>query len=157
VVLALVLASCGGAPAPGATYPQDVAFEDHGSVSQSGIEQEKAAIAVAVDAAARTELAALVTIEKTVPEGRIAIAVFQGQQRTGGYSVKVDKVTRRTATTLEVRAVFTAPAADAIVIQVLTSPAHIVSVAAADASGVDRVVLVDAAGKQQASVTVPIR
>jgi len=40
---------------------------------------------------------------------------------------------------------------------VLTSPAHIVSVARADVTGVDRVVLVDASGKQQASVTVPIR
>lgn len=156
-MLALFLASCGGAAAPGATYPQDVSFEDHGSLSQSGIEQETPAIAVAVDAEAKVELTALATIEKPVPEGRIAIAVFQGQQRTGGYSVKVDKVTRRTATTLEVRAVFTAPAADAIVIQVLTSPAHIVSVASADVSGVDRVVLIDAAGEQRASVTVPIR
>jgi hypothetical protein len=157
VAVALILASCGGAAAPGPTYPQDVPFEDHGNVSQSGIEQERPAIAVAVDAAAKTELAALVTTDKPVPEGRIAIAVFQGEQRTGGYSVRVDKVTRRTATTLEVRAVFTAPAADAIVTQVLTSPAHIVSVASADVSGVDRVVLVDTAGKQRASVTVPIR
>src|SRR5687767_4523151 len=97
-VLALVLASCGGAAAPAATYPQDVSYEDHGSVSQSGIQQERPAIAVAVDAAAKTELAALAATDKPVPEGRIAIAVFQGQQRTGGYSVRVDKVTRRTAT-----------------------------------------------------------
>lgn len=157
MVVALILASCGGAAAPGPTYPQDVAFEDHGSVSQSGIEQERPAIAVAVDAAAKTELAAFATTDKPVPEGRLAIAVFQGQQRTGGYRIQVDKLTRRTATTLEVRAVFTAPAADAVVTMALTSPAHIVSVASADVSGVDRVVLVDAAGKQQASVTVPIR
>lgn len=156
-MFALILASCGGAAAPGATYPQDVPFEDHGSVSQSGIEQERPAIAVAVDAAAKTELAALAATDRPVPEGRIAIAVFQGQQRTGGYSVKVDKVTRRTATTLEVRAIFTAPGPDAVVTQALTSPAQIVSVANVDVSGVDRVVLVDSAGKQQASVTVPIR
>lgn len=156
-MLALIFASCGGATAPGPTYPQDVPFEDHGSVSQSGIEQATPAIAVAVDAAAKVELAGLAATERPVPEGRIAIAVFQGQQRTGGYSVKVEKVTRRTATTLEVRAVFTAPAADAIVTTVLTSPAHIVSVAQADTTGVDRVVLVDAAGKHRASVTVPIR
>ena len=156
-MFALILASCGGAAAPAATYPQDVSFEDHGTAGQSGIEQERPAIAVAVDAAAKTELAALATTDKPVPEGRIAFAVFQGQQRTGGYSVRVDKVTRRTATTLEVRAVFTAPGPDALVIQVLTSPVHIVSVASADVSGVDRVVLLDSAGKQQASVTVPIR
>lgn len=156
-MLAVVLVSCGGAAAPGATYPQDVAFEEHGSASQSGIEQERPAIAVAVDAQAKTELAALVTTDSAVPDGRVAIVVFQGQQRTGGYSVKVESITRRTATTLEVRAVFSAPAADAIVTQVLTSPAHIVSVARADVTGVDRVVLVDSAGKQQASVTVPIR
>lgn len=157
MVLALILASCGGGAAPGATYPQDVPFEDHGSASQSGIEQPTPAIAVAVDAAAKAELAALATTAEPVAEGRIAIAVFQGEQRTGGYSVKVDKVTRRTATTLEVRAVFTAPGADAIVIQVLTSPFHVISVAGADVTGVDRVMLVDAAGKQHASVTVPIR
>lgn len=112
---------------------------------------------MAADARAKTELAALVKTDRDVPEGRIAIAVFQGQQRTGGYSVKVDKVTRRTATTLEVRAVFSAPPADAVVIQVLTSPVQIVSVARADVIGVDRVVLIDAAGKQHASVTVPLR
>jgi protease stability complex PrcB-like protein len=156
-VLALVLVSCGGSAAPGATYPQDVRFEDHGSVSQSGIEQSTPAIAVAVDAEAKVELARLATAKRPVPDGRIAIAVFQGQQRTGGYSVRVEKMTLRTATTLEVRAVFTAPATDAIVTQVLTSPAHIVSVAQVDVTGVDRVVLVDASGKQQASVTVPIR
>lgn len=156
-MLALFLASCGGAAAPGPTYPLDVSFEEHGSVGQSGIEQPTPAIAVAVDSGAKVELGQLASIERPVPEGRIAIAVFQGQQRTGGYSVKVEKVTRRTATTLEVRAVFTAPAVDAIVIQVLTSPAHIVSVASADVTGVDRVVLVDAEGEQRASVTVPIR
>lgn len=156
-MLALILTSCGGAAAPGATYPQDVPFEDHGSASQSGIEQERPAIAVAVDAAARTELAAFVAIDRPVPEGRIAIAVFQGEQRTGGYSVRVEKITRRTATTLEVRAAFAAPGPEAVVIQALTSPVHVVSVAAADVSGVDRVVLVDSAGKQRASVTVPIR
>jgi hypothetical protein len=156
-VLVLILASCGGSVAPGATYPQDVAFEDHGSVSQSGIEQSTPAIAVAVDAEAKVELGRLATVERTVPDDRIAIAVFQGQQRTGGYNVQVEKISRRTATTLEVRALFTAPAADAIVIQVLTSPAHIVSVARADVTGVDRVVLVDASGTQRASVTVPIR
>lgn len=156
-MLALILASCGGSAGPGATYPLDVSFEEHGSVSQSGIEQSTPAIAVAVDSEAKVELASLATAERPVPEGRIAIAVFQGQQRTGGYSVKVDKVTRRTATTLEVRAVFSSPAADAIVIQVLTSPAHIVSVASADVTGLDRVVLIDAAGEQRASVTVPIR
>jgi hypothetical protein len=156
-VLALILVSCGGAAPAAPSYPRDVAFEDHGTVSQSGIEQSTPAIAVAVDSQAKAELEALARPGRPVPDDRIAIAVFQGEQRTGGYSVKVERITLRTATTLEITAVFSEPPSDAIVIQVLTSPAHIVSVARADVSGVDRVVLVDASGKQRASVTVPIR
>lgn len=112
---------------------------------------------MAVSAESKVELEALAEVGRPVSEGRVAIAVFQGQQRTGGYTVQVETVTRRTATTLEVRAVFSSPAADAVLIQVLTSPAHVISVAKADVIGVDRVVLVDAEGKQRASVTVPIR
>ena len=144
------------APA-GVSYPRDVPFEDHGTAMQAEIGQSTPAIGVAPDAEAKAELERIAPAGRAVPDDRVAIAVFQGEQRTGGYSVKVGSVTRRTATTLEVRAVFSSPAPDAIVIQVLTSPAHIVSVARADVTGVDRVVLVDASGKQQASVTVPIR
>ncbi|MGH2378853.1 MAG: protease complex subunit PrcB family protein [Candidatus Limnocylindria bacterium] len=156
-MLSLVLASCGGAAGPGAAYPQDVPFQDHESVSQADLGQSTPAIAVAVDAGTKAELDRIAGSARPVPEGRLAIAVFQGDQRTGGYTVRVERVTLRTAATLEVHAVFTSPAADAVVTQVLTSPAHIVTVARADVSGVDRVVLLDQAGEQRASVTVPIR
>lgn len=156
-MLALLLACGGGAAPASVTYPREVPFEEHGTLTQAEIGQSTPAVAVAVEPQAKAELERLAPAERPIAGDRVAIAVFQGEQRTGGYSVRVEAITRRTATTLEVRAVFTAPAPDAIVIQVLTSPAHIVSVARADVVGVDRVVLVDASGSQKASVTVPIR
>lgn len=154
----LLVAACGGAGAPsGVSYPQDVRFEDHGTTSQADHQDGAPLVVVAADAQARAGLERLVGPQRPIADGRVAIGVFQGQQRTGGYAIKVERVVRRTATTLEVRAAFSSPPPDAIVIQVLTSPAHVVSVARADAAGVDRVVLVDAGGAQRASVTISIR
>lgn len=157
-VVALLVGGCAGPAAPaGVSYPRDVPFEDHGTISRSDHQDGAPAVIVAAGAQARATLERLAAPRRPIPDDRVAIAAFQGQQRTGGYAIKVDRITRRTATTLEVRAAFASPPPDAIVIQVLTSPAHVVSVARADLTGVDRVVLVDASGSQKAEASVATR
>jgi len=94
--------------------------------------------------AARAKIANLVP-NATAPSGRVLVAVFQGQQSTGGYSVQITAI-ERNGDELVVRATFGVPAPGAMVTQVLTSPAHIVSIASADATGVKEAILVDQSG-----------
>lgn len=53
------------------------------------------------------------------------VTVFQGRQSTGGYVVRVERMTS-TGTVLHVRARFTVPRPGDMVTQVFTSPAHTV-------------------------------
>ena len=84
--------------------------------------------------------------------GRVTVAVFQGKKSTGGYAVRINAIDRRGAE-LVVRATFGAPGIGAIVTQVLTSPAHVVSIASADASGLRVAILVDDSGGELARAT----
>lgn len=146
----VVLGACaGGAALSPAT--QNIAFTDHGTTQQSGNDGGPRIVAAA-NAQARTELAALLP---TLPAAtdRVYIGAFAGSQRTGGYALRVDAV-ERTGDRLVVRATFTAPPSDAITIQVLTSPAHLVSIPAADAAGVREVVLIDQSGAERARGSV---
>src|SRR5882762_9192810 len=85
--------------------------------------------------------------------GRVTVAVFQGQKTTGGYAVRINAIERR-GDQLVVRATFGAPGPGAIVTQVLTSPAHVVSIAAADATGLREAILVDDSGTEIARASV---
>jgi hypothetical protein len=87
-------------------------------------------------------------------EGRLYIAVFAGSQRTGGYAIRVAGVDRD-GDTLTVRAVFVAPPPGALTIQMLTSPAHLVSIDRQSASGVREILLVDQTAAERARGTVP--
>jgi len=105
-----------------------------------------------------TSDASRATIERLVPSatvsaGRVMVAVFQGEQRTGGYAIRVSAIERRGDQIL-VRATFSAPGPGAIVTQALTSPAHVVSIAAADATGLRDGVLLDETGTERARVTI---
>jgi hypothetical protein len=130
---------------------QNIAFTDHGTTQQSGNDGGPRIVAAA-NAQARTELA---TLLPTLPAAtdRVYIGAFAGSQRTGGYALRVDAV-ERTGDRLVVRATFTAPPSGAITIQVLTSPAHLVSISAPDAAGVREVVLVDQSGAERARGSV---
>lgn len=151
MAVALVLAACGGAGAPGVSGTRDVSFTDHGSTAQSRRGDATPHVVVGASASARAELEQLLG-QVAVPDERVPIGVFQGQQRTGGYAIRVTRVVRAD-TTLEVHAAFTSPPPDAIVTMVLTSPAHLVSVARGDAEGLQRVVLLDQSGSQRVTVT----
>ena len=87
-------------------------------------------------------------------DDRLYIAVFAGSQRTGGYAIRVAGVDR-SGDTLTVRAVFSVPAAGAITIQVLTSPAHLVSIERQSAAGAREIVLVDQSAAERARGPVP--
>jgi hypothetical protein len=94
--------------------------------------------------AARATIAARVPNTAT-PSGRVLVAVFQGQKNTGGYSIAITAI-ERNGDQLVVRATFGGPDPGGMVTQALTSPAHVVSIAAADATGVREAILVDRAG-----------
>jgi hypothetical protein len=79
--------------------------------------------------------------------------VFQGQKNTGGYSIRISGIERR-GDQLVVRATFSAPGPGAIVTQALTSPAHVVSIAAADAAGLREAVLIDDSGAERARTSI---
>jgi hypothetical protein len=127
-------------PSPSA---RSVAFTEVAATSQAQDDSGEMLVVGTTDAA-RAKITDLVP-NATAPSGRVLVAVFQGQQNTGGYSVQITAI-ERNGDQLVVRATFGVPGPGAIVTQVLTSPAHVVSIAAADAAGVREAVLVDRTG-----------
>jgi hypothetical protein len=127
-------------PSPSA---HSVAFSEVAATSQARDDSGEMLMVGTTDAA-RAKIVDLVP-NATAPSGRVLVAVFQGQQNTGGYSVQITAV-ERNGDQLIVRATFGVPGPGAMVTQVLTSPAHIVSIAAADATGVREAILVDSSG-----------
>jgi len=89
----------------------------------------------------------------TASAGRVMVAVFQGQQNTGGYSVHITAIERR-GDQLVVRATFASPGPGAIVTQVLTAPAHVVSIATVDAIGIREAILFDDRGSEIARIAI---
>lgn len=146
--LAALLAGCASG-AGGVSTPPSVPFTDHGATQQSGY--GGGARLVLATAPNPTGLGGLAP---TGSGGRLYIGVFAGAQRTGGYDVRVDRI-ERTADTLFIHATVTAPGSSAITIQVLTSPAQLVSIDGLSASGLKTAVLVDQAGAERARATVP--
>ncbi|HEX4743438.1 MAG TPA: protease complex subunit PrcB family protein [Candidatus Limnocylindria bacterium] len=131
----LLLVACGGAGAPGplasasqtaAVSERTVAFADAGATTQGrradgpGIEAVRAGTG-------------------------LRITAYMGEQRSGGYAIRIERITRA-GNELRVVARFTAPAPDAMVTMALTSPAHTVTV---DESA-DVVVLFDTTGAERA-------
>jgi hypothetical protein len=139
----------GGSVSPSPTT-RSVAFVEVAATSQARDDSGPDLVVGTTDAA-RARIAALVP-GASVPSGRVMVAAFQGQRTTGGYSVKITSVERR-GDQLLVRATFTSPGPGGIVTQVLTSPAHVVSIAAADAAGLREAILFDQSGTEIARVT----
>ena len=120
-------AACAATRPPDVTVPAGaaVAFRDEGATQQSG------------------QLSAGIEAAST---GRgLRITVYQGEQRSGGYAIRIERMTRL-GDELRVHAAFSAPAKDALVTMALTSPAHTVSVDETAAV----VVLYDTSGAERA-------
>ncbi len=139
----MLLLACG---ASANALPRDVQYVDVAKVQMSAHDGPPAIVVGA-------GVTALVR-DVPVPADRVLVGAFQGGQRTGGYAISVDRVTRD-GDRLIVRATFTAPAPGGVVTQVLTSPAHVVAIASADMAGVRTVALLDAAGSERASLRLP--
>lgn len=146
--MVIVIAACGGASVSART----ISFIDHGATQQSANDGGPQLL-VASDNATRANL---VSLYPNVPPdpGRVYLGVFAGQQRTGGYSVHVDSV-ERVGDRLNIRSTFGAPPSGALTIQVITSPAQLISIAPSDATGVREAVLVDQSGVEKGRATVP--
>jgi len=103
------------------------------SATNSGVQEPR--LTVARDAAAWTTLwtehSGLQVPGASAPSidfgSEMAIVVFLGQRPTGGYAVAIESV-ERGPNGLVVHALETAPAADAMTTQALTSPMHAVAV-----------------------------
>ena len=124
---------------------RSVAFTEVAATSQTGDDSGPDLI-VGTTEAWRTKITQRVP-GATSSASRVLVAVFQGQQNTGGYSVHITAI-ERNGDQLIVHATFGVPGPGALVTQVLTSPAHIVSIAAADAAGVRDAVLLDQSGAE---------
>ena len=85
-------------------------------------------------------------------DGRVRLTVRAGERRTGGYGITVTRITR-TGSRLTITCETRAPAAAAIVTQVLTSPAQTVSVDAALVRGIRDAALLDQSGAELARVS----
>jgi hypothetical protein len=108
------------------------------------------AIVVGTNDQSRATLARLVDGAK-VPDGRVAVAAFQGQQTSGGFSIHIERI-ERSGDQLLVHAKFSEPAPGSMNTMALTSPVHVVSIAASDAAGLREAILVDGAGAQRARI-----
>lgn len=88
-----------------------------------------------------------------VPAGRVAVAAFQGEQISGGFSIQIERI-ERSGDQLLVHAKFSEPAPGSMNTMALTSPVHVVSIAASDASGLTAAVLLDGTGAERAKATL---
>jgi hypothetical protein len=86
-----------------------------------------------------------------VPAGRVAVAAFQGQQTSGGFSIHIDRI-ERSGDQLVVHATFSEPAPGSMNTMALTSPVHVVSIADADAKNLREAVLLDQTGTERARI-----
>jgi hypothetical protein len=127
---------------------QSIPFTDHGMTQQSRHDGGPA-IVVTADLA-NTGLAQLVASPSA---GRIYIAAFQGARSTGGYAIQIERV-ERAGDRLTVHAALTVPPPGSLTIQVLTSPAHLVSIDRQSVAGVREAIVVDRAGTEIARTTV---
>lgn len=143
--------ACGGGA--GLSGGSAISFTENVATAQSEHSGPDPLVIVAADASAKARLGGLLARLQLGAEDTALVGAFQGQQRTGGYQIRIERLVR-SGDTLEVHAAFEAPPPDAITIQVITSPAHVVAVKRADVSGLKRVRLLDTQGKERASATL---
>jgi hypothetical protein len=149
LLAAIILAVClGGACA---TTARAVAFADVASAATSRHEGGPALIIGTTDGA-RATIASL-RPGLTLPGGIVLVAAFQGQQPTGGFGIRIARI-ERDGDRLVVRAIFSKPLDNGFVTDLVTSPVHIVSIAASDTFGVREAVLLDETGVERARASL---
>ena len=135
----------------GGSVPRNVTFTEVTYVAY-GRHDSGSAIVVGTNDQSRATLARLVDGAK-VPDGRVAVAAFQGEQISGGFSIQIERI-ERSGDQLLVHAKFSEPAPGSMNTMALTSPVHVVAIAAADAAGLKDAVLLDSTGAERAKATL---
>jgi hypothetical protein len=113
--------------------PEPLELRSVMQVTNSGVQEQRLVVARDAEAWATlwSEHAKLEVPGAAAPEidfdKEMAVAVFLGSRPTGGHAVTIESV-ERGPTGLVVHALATAPAADAMTTQALTSPMHAVAV-----------------------------
>lgn len=130
---------------------RNVPFSDVAYVTY-GRHDTGTAIVVGLSAQSRATLARLID-GANVPTDRVAVAAFQGEQVSGGFSIRIDRIERK-GDQLLVHATFSEPAPGSMNTMALTSPVHVVSIATADAVGLREAVLIDQTGVQRAMASL---
>lgn len=154
--VAVVLAACGSnalAPSAASTSPamKSVTFSEV-ATTQHANHDGGAEIIVGSSSSARGAILGRVNAA-TPPSAAVLVGVFQGEQRTGGHAIQITKI-ERLGDQLLVHATLTAPPADGFVTQVMTSPAHIVSLAASELAGAKIAILLDETGAERARADI---
>jgi len=139
-----------GSGAARGTVPTNVTFTEITYVAY-GRHDSGPAIVVGTNDHWRATLARLVDAA-SVPAGRVAVAAFQGEQTSGGFSIHIERI-ERSGDQLLVHAKFSEPAPGSMNTMALTSPVHVVSIAAADAKDLKDAVLLDQTGTERARAT----
>jgi hypothetical protein len=147
-VVALLLASCGGVALAGG----GIAFRDVLTAVSSRHDTGPTLVVARTDASYAI-LSRLVPKASRPADGRVLVAAFQGQRPTAGHAIRILRI-ERAGDVLRVHAIFATPAQGAAVAQVVTSPVHVVSVAAADLAGARTAVLLDEAGAERGRVVI---
>jgi len=135
----------------GSAVPRNVTFTEVTYVAY-GRHDSGPAVVVGTNDQWRATLTRLVD-GATVPAGRVAVAAFQGQQTSGGFSIHIERI-ERSGDQLVVHATFSEPAPGSMNTMALTSPVHVVAIAAADATGLKGAVLLDGTGLERAKATL---
>jgi hypothetical protein len=141
----------GGSVGAGGSVTRDVPFAEVTSVAY-GRHDTGPAIVVALNDQWRATLSRLVD-GANVPNDRVAVAAFQGEQISGGFSIQIERI-ERNGDELVVHAKFTEPAPGSMNTMALTSPVHVVSIAATDAKDLMLAVLLDGTGAERAKATL---
>ena len=145
LLAAILVGACAGGA--GANTAHMIAFVDVASAATSRHVGGPALI-VGTSDGARATIASL-RPGLTRLDGVVLVAVFEGQQPTGGFSIRVTRI-ERDGGRLIVRAVFGKPLDNSTNTEAPTSPTHIVSIAGSEISGVREAVLVDETGAERA-------
>jgi hypothetical protein len=149
-----LLVSCGGPAGSGGSggaVTRNVPFNEVAYVTY-GRHDTGTAIVVAASDPSRAMLSRLID-GANVPADRVAVAAFQGEQVSGGFSIRVERIERK-GDQLVVHARFSEPAPGSMNTMALTSPVHVVSIASTDAVGLRDAVLIDQTGAQRATATL---
>lgn len=134
----------------GSAVPRNVTFTEVTYVAY-GRHDSGPAIVVGTTDRWRATLTRLVD-GASVPAGRVAVAAFQGQQTSGGFSIHIERI-ERTGDQLVVHATFSEPAPGSMNTMALTSPVHVVSIADADVASLREAVLLDQTGTERARIS----